>query len=155
MIDFRDYSRKRAALKKRLERLTAKEPNNNRANAILNRLNRETVAELRRQTPRRQEMAMEKLEGWLGLKSLSLTGVKQQRKAAVKRLQEEHYGVTDANFDKFVNMMELSRSLLDAALYDSEEAATYASEHISNPAAFVDYLMSKVARDLSYDTIRR
>lgn len=143
MIDFKEYSRKRGVLRKRLERLVVKHPDNGRAVAILKRLKRETVAEIRGWTPRRQEWAMEKLEGWLGLKSLSLSGVKEQRALAIKRLQAEHYDVTDDNYDDFIKMMELSRSVLDGELYDSEEAATYATLNVSNRPAFLSYLADK------------
>lgn len=147
MIDYKEYSRKRSILRKRLERTIAYSPNDTRAQAIYSRIKKETVANVRKLSPRQQARKMEILEGWLSLKSLTVKGKLEQRAKAIKRLQEEDYNISEETFDKFTEFMELSQSLLNSALYDSEEVATVATESYENPDKFFDYITEMILKE--------
>ena len=85
-MDWKKYSAERSILRKRLERLTAKYPDNARAAQILEQVSRATVAELRKSGIANAEIALMQVEGWLGQKSLSLGGAKASKIKAVKTL---------------------------------------------------------------------
>lgn len=109
-MDWKQYSTKRSILVKRLERLTTARPKNKRAVQILEKVRAATVAEMRKAGDAKAERALMQIEGWLGQKSLSLTGVKASTAKAVKTLQERGWNVTLANIDKFGEVMEYLRA---------------------------------------------
>lgn len=142
MIDFKDYSKKRSILRKRLERLLKAGYESTRAEAILAKLNTDTTASVRKLSERKQERKLEQLEGWLSLKSLTVTGRREQEKLTLARLQELGYKVTKENLPQLGRMMQTARAFLKGAQYDSSAVADTAIEYIDNYEGFINWLMA-------------
>lgn len=91
-VDYKAYSAARSVLRKRLERLVAKQPDNTRAANILQKLKQQmTVKDIRAMSEPAQKRAAEKIMGWLGAGSLSLTAVREQTKKALATLESHGY----------------------------------------------------------------
>lgn len=91
-VDYKAYSAARSVLRKRLERLVAKQPDNARAANILQKLKQQmTVKDIRAMSEPAQKRAVEKIMGWLGAGSLSITGVREQTKKALATLESHGY----------------------------------------------------------------
>lgn len=91
-VDYKAYSAARSILRKRLERLVAKQPDNARAANILQKLKQQmTVKDIRAMSEPAQKRAVEKIMGWLGAGSLSITGVREQTKKALATLESHGY----------------------------------------------------------------
>ena len=91
-VDYKAYSAARSVLRKRLERLVAKQPDNARAANILQKLKQQmTVKDIRSMSESAQKRAAEKIMGWLGAGSLSLTAVREQTKKALATLESHGY----------------------------------------------------------------
>lgn len=91
-VDYKAYSAARSVLRKRLERLVAKQPDNARAANILQKLKQQmTVKDIRAMSEPAQKRAAEKIMGWLGAGSLSITGVREQTKKALETLESHGY----------------------------------------------------------------
>lgn len=109
-MDWKKYSSERSILRKRLERLTTKYPENVRAVQILEQVRRASVAELRKSGIANAEIALMQVEGWLGQKSLSLAGMKASKLKAVNTLRARGWNITEANIGKFGEVMEYLRA---------------------------------------------
>lgn len=109
-MDWKQYSAKRSTLRKRLERLTSKYPENVRAAQILEQVKRARVPELRKAGIADAEIALMQIEGWLGQKSLSLSGMKASRSKAVNTLRARGWNITESNIGKFGEVMEYLRA---------------------------------------------
>ena len=91
-VDYKAYSAARSVLRKRLERLVAKQPDNARAANILQKLKQQmTVKDIRAMSESAQKRAAEKVMGWLGAGSLSITAVREQTKKALATLESHGY----------------------------------------------------------------
>lgn len=91
-VNYKAYSAARSVLRKRLERLVAKQPDNARASNILQKLKQQmTVKDIRAMSESAQKRAVEKIMGWLGAGSLSLTAVREQTKKALATLESHGY----------------------------------------------------------------
>lgn len=91
-VDYKAYSAARSVLRKRLERLVAKQPDNARAANILQKLKQQmTVKDIRAMSEPAQKRAAEKIMGWLGAGSLSITAVREQTKKALETLESHGY----------------------------------------------------------------
>lgn len=91
-VDYKAYSAARSVLRKRLERLVAKQPDNARAANILQKLKQQmTVKDIRAMSEPAQKRTAEKIMGWLGAGSLSLTAVREQTKKALETLESHGY----------------------------------------------------------------
>lgn len=91
-VDYKAYSAARSVLRKRLVRLVAKQPDNARAANILQKLRQQMkVEDIRAMSESAQKRAAEKIMGWLGAGSLSLTGVREQTKKALATLESHGY----------------------------------------------------------------
>lgn len=91
-VDYKAYSASRSVLRKRLERLVAKQPDNARAANILQKLKQQmTVKDIRAMSEPAQKRAAEKIMGWLGAGSLSITAVREQTKKALATLESHGY----------------------------------------------------------------
>lgn len=91
-VDYKAYSAARSVLRKRLERLVAKQPDNARAANILQKLKQQmTVKDIRAMSDTAQKRAAEKIMGWLGAGSLSITAVREQTKKALATLESHGY----------------------------------------------------------------
>lgn len=109
-MDWKKYSAERSVLRKRLERLTAKYPQNVRAVQILEQVRKASVSEMRKAGIAEAQIAFMQIEGWLGQKSLSLAGMRASRLKAVKTLQARGWNITEANIGKFGEVMEYLRA---------------------------------------------
>lgn len=97
-VDYKAYSAVRSVLRKRLERLVSKQPYNARAANILQKLKQQmTVKDIRSMSESAQKRAAEKIMGWLGAGSLSLTAVREQTKKALATLESHGYTGLSAN----------------------------------------------------------
>lgn len=108
-MDWKKYSAERSTLRKRLERLTAKYPENVRASQILERVKKASVPEMRKAGIASAQITMMQIEGWLGQKSLSLKGMKAAKLKSVRTLQARGWNVTESNIAKFGEVMEYLR----------------------------------------------
>lgn len=91
-VDYKAYSAARSVLRKRLERLVAKQPDNARAANILQKLKQQmTVKDIRAMSESAQKRAAEKIMGWIGAGSLSITAVREQTKKALATLESHGY----------------------------------------------------------------
>lgn len=142
MVDFKDYSKKRSILRKRLERLLDAGYESTRAEAILAKLKTDTTANVRKLTERKQERKLEQIEGWLSMKSLTVTGRREQEKRALARLRELGYKVTKENLPQFGRMMQTAQAFLKGVEYDSSGIADTAVEYIDNYEGFINWLMA-------------
>lgn len=142
-MDWKKYSAQRSILRKRLERLTAKYPENVRAAQILEQVNRATVSELRKAGIADAEIALTQIEGWLGQKSLSLSGMKASRNKAVNTLRARGWNITESNIGKFGEVMEYLRARAgQSAGSPGVEAMDYIVDNLDN--AEVDELGEEV-----------
>lgn len=111
-VDFKAYSAARSILRKRLERLVAKRPENIRAAQVL-RLLREkmTVKAIRELPEAKQRRAAEKIKGWL-TGSLSLTAVREQTLKTLRTLEEHGYtGIEAEDLANLGKAAKLAQSL--------------------------------------------
>lgn len=91
-VDYKAYSAARSVLRKRLERLVSKQADNARAANILQKLKQQmTVKDIRAMSESAQKRAAEKIMGWLGAGSLSITGVREQTRKALATLESHGY----------------------------------------------------------------
>lgn len=91
-VDYKAYSAARSVLRKRLERLVAKQPDNARAANILQKLKQQmTVKDIRSMSEPAQKRAAEKIMGWLSAGSLSITAMREQTKKALATLESHGY----------------------------------------------------------------
>lgn len=102
-VDYKAYSAARSILRKRLERLVAKNPGDARASSILARLKGwMTVKQVRSLPEEQQKRAAEQLRGWLQVGSLSLKGVRAQTQKALATLASHGYtGLTADDLPKW------------------------------------------------------
>lgn len=132
-MDWKKYSAERSILRKRLERLTAKYPDNVRAAQILEQVRKNSVAEMRKAGIANAEIAMMQIEGWLGQKSLSLAGMKASKLKAVKTLQARGWNITESNIAKFGEVMEYLRARAGQSSGSPDvEAMDYIVDNLDN-----------------------
>lgn len=110
-VDYKAYSAARSILRKRLERLVAKQPDNARASNILQKLKRQmTVKDVRSMSTGAQKRAAEKIMGWLGTGALSITGVREQTRKALETLESHGYtGLTAEDLPKWGKAAKLAQ----------------------------------------------
>lgn len=110
-VDYKAYSAARSVLRKRLERLVAKQPDNARASNILQKLKQQmTVKDIRSMSEPAQKRAAEKIMGWLGAGSLSITAVREQTKKALETLESHGYtGLSAGDLPKWGKAAKLAQ----------------------------------------------
>ena len=110
-VDYKAYSAARSVLRKRLERLVAKQPDNARAANILQKLKQQmTVKDIRSMSGPAQKRAVEKIMGWLSAGSLSITGVREQTKKALATLESHGYtGLSAGDLPKWGKAAKLAQ----------------------------------------------
>lgn len=109
-VDFKAYSAARSVLRKRLERLVAKHPDNARAANILKKVKDEmTVKDIRSKGAKAQTRMAEKIQGWLS-GSLSITAVREQTRKALETLEAHGYtGLTADDLYKWGKAAKLAQ----------------------------------------------
>lgn len=111
-VDYKAYSAARSTLRKRLERLIAKNPGDVRASSILARLKGwMTVKQIKALSPEQQQRAAEQVQGWLQVGALSLKGVRAQTQKALATLASHGYtGLTANDLPKWGKAARLAQA---------------------------------------------
>ena len=131
MIDYKEYSKERSILRKRLERIIKAGEDDARVRSVYARVKSETVKVLRGMTEAQQRAAVVRLRGWKGLKSLTLTGIREEQTRTIQRLHEKGLtAINKNNLREFGRYMEAARAMLAGYEYDSEGVAIKANEAI-------------------------
>nr|DAG49546.1 MAG TPA: hypothetical protein [Caudoviricetes sp.] len=123
-VDYKAYSAARSILRKRLERLVAKFPDNTRAVSILRMLKTKmTTKDVRAMNDDAKARAVSKIEGWLTVGSLSLTGVRAQTVKALATMAEHGYtGLTADDLYKWGKAAKLAQAAAASKLLKYETA---------------------------------
>ena len=123
-VDYKVYSAARSILRKRLERLVAKNPDDERASSILDRLKKSlTVKQIRAMSPDQQRRAAEQVQGWLQVGALSLKGLRAQTQKALATLAEHGYtGLTANDLPKWGKAARLAQAAAQARWMNYETA---------------------------------
>lgn len=125
MIDFKEYSKQRSILRKRLERMKKAGHETERSKAILSRLRTETVEKVRKMSDAEQKYAMMRMRGWLNTPSLSLSGQKTHVAHVIARLHEIGYEqINSGNYDAFVHIMSMGKKMLGESFFYSIDNVT-------------------------------
>lgn len=117
----KEYSRLRSIANKRLERFK----NTEWEDTNVYRYNKDRYVKLADVDNDVQlRFLLSDVSRFLSSKTGSITGLKEQRKAAINSLYESGYTfVNEKNFNKFTEFMEYSRIYFQNRLYDSERVA--------------------------------
>lgn len=136
-VDFKAYSAVRSILRKRLERIVAKRPDDVRASSILQRLKTSyTVKGLKGMTEAGQKRAIEQVQGWLKAGGLSLKGIREQTLKSLKTLHEHGYTfLTEKDLDEWGRAAKAARELSRRRWMNYETAlqTIYANRGMADP----------------------
>lgn len=112
-VDYKAYSAARSILRKRLERIVAKRPDDVRASSILQKLKTSyTVKGLRGMSEAARRRASEQVQGWLQVGGLSLKGIREQTLKSLKTLHEHGYTfLTESDLDEWGKAAKAAREI--------------------------------------------